>query len=358
MSEIISGKEIASKIKSKIAEEVGRIEIWPPKLAVIQVGDDLASSTYVKNKERACAECGIACENIHLPDDVKQEDLLEYVKTLNEDDVVDGILVQLPLPPHIDASAVIETIDPRKDVDGFTAINAGNLFLGKPSLVPCTAAGIVELLRFTGVSLSSKNAVVIGRSNIVGKPMALLLQQENMNVTMLHSKTSQEDMEFYCRHADVIVVATGHENTLTDRHFYGGKNPIIIDVGINRGADGKLHGDVSEAVKAKWSSYYTPCIGGVGPMTVAMLMKNVLTAYKIRQTINNCPATDTGAVQKTGAWILKRRYLTAFWCSQCDCVSSENTPYCPFCGSRFEEMQEKGEQTEIQLGGRKDGTMD
>lgn len=281
MSEIISGKEIASKIKLEIAEEVKRIKTHPPKLAVIQVGDDPASSTYVKNKEKACAECGIACENIHLPYDTRQSDLLEYVRTLNADDVVDGILVQLPLPPHIDSSAVIETIDPRKDVDGFTAINAGNLFLGKPSLVPCTAAGVVELLRSTGVSLFSKNAVVIGRSNIVGKPMALLLQQENMNVTMLHSKTSQDDMEFYCRHADVIVVATGHENTLTDRHFYSGKNPIIIDVGIHRGEDGKLHGDVSEEVKTKYSSYYSPVPMGVGPMTVAMLMKNVLTAYKM-----------------------------------------------------------------------------
>lgn len=350
MSKIISGKEIASKIKSEIAEEVRRIKTRAPKLAVIQVGDAPASSTYVRNKERACTECGITCENIHLPDDVKQGDLLEYVRTLNEDDTVDGILVQLPLPPHIDSNAVIETIDQRKDVDGFTAVNAGNLFLGKPSLVPCTAAGIVELLRSTGVSLSSKNAVVIGRSNIVGKPIALLLQQENMNVTMLHSKTSQDDMEFYCRHADVIVVATGHENTLTDRHFYGGKNPIIIDVGINRGADGKLYGDVPETVKAKWSSYYTPRIGGVGPMTVAMLMKNVLAAYK---SIN---ATDAVTHEKTGAWILKRSYLTAFWCSRCDCVSSENTPYCPFCGSRnddtftledWRQVQEREEQTEV-----------
>lgn len=284
MSKIISGKEIASKIKSEIAEEIGRIKTRPPKLAVIQVGDDPASSTYVKNKEKACAECGIACENIHLPYDVRQSDLLECVRTLNADDTVDGILVQLPLPPYIDSSVVIETIDPRKDVDGFTAVNAGRLLTGEDCALPCTPAGAIELLRSTGVSLSSKNAVVIGRSNIVGKPMALLLQRENMNVTMLHSKTSQDDMEFYCRHADVIVVATGHENTLTDRHFYGGKNPIIIDVGIHRGEDGKLHGDVSEEVKAKYSSYYSPVPMGVGPMTVAMLMKNTLRAYKVRQT--------------------------------------------------------------------------
>ena len=184
----------------------------------------------------------------------------------------------------------MDKIDPNKDVDGFTLSNAGKLLTGEDCTLPCTPAGVIELLRSTGVNLASKNAVVIGRSNIVGKPMALLLQRENMNVIMLHSKTSQEDMEFYCRHADVVVVATGHENTLTDRHFYGGKNPIIIDVGINRGADGKLHGDVSEEVKAKWSSYYSPVPMGVGPMTVAMLMRNVFRAYTIANgiTIRNC----------------------------------------------------------------------
>lgn len=283
MSQIISGKEIAAKIRAEVAEEVFKLRAAngrPPKLVVIQVGDNPASSTYVRNKKKACEECGIECEDIHLPKEISQFELISKIVEINLDDTVDGILVQLPLPEHINERIVVNMINPCKDVDGFTLTNAGKLLAGEDCTLPCTPAGVIELLYSTGVNLVSKNAVVIGRSNIVGKPMALLLQRENMNVTMLHSKTSQDDMEFYCRRADVIVIATGHENTLTDRHFYGGKNPIIIDVGINRGEDGKLHGDVSEMVKAKWSSYYTPCPGGVGPMTIAMLMRNVVRAYK------------------------------------------------------------------------------
>ena len=283
MSQIISGKEIAAKIRAEVAEEVFKLRAAngrPPKLVVIQVGDNPASSTYVRNKKKACEECGIECEDIHLPKEISQFELISKIVEINLDDTVDGILVQLPLPEHINERTVVNMINPCKDVDGFTLTNAGKLLAGEDCTLPCTPAGVIELLYSTGVNLVSKNAVVIGRSNIVGKPMALLLQRENMNVTMLHSKTSQDDMEFYCRRADVIVIATGHENTLTDRHFYGGKNPIIIDVGINRGEDGKLHGDVSEMVKAKWSSYYTPCPGGVGPMTIAMLMRNVVRAYK------------------------------------------------------------------------------
>lgn len=283
MSQIINGKEVAAGIRAEVAEEVSKLRATigrPPKLVVIQVGDNPASSVYVRNKKKACEECGIECEDIHLPKEISQSELDSEIDKINHDDTVDGILVQLPLPEHINERAVVNMIDTRKDVDGFTLANAGKLLTGEDCTLPCTPAGVIELLCSTGVNLTSKNAVVIGRSNIVGKPMALLLQRENMNVTMLHSKTSQDDMEFYCRHADVIVVATGHENTLTDRHFYGGKNPIIIDVGINRGEDGKLHGDVSETVKAKWSSYYSPVPMGVGPMTVAMLMKNVIRAYK------------------------------------------------------------------------------
>lgn len=284
MSQIINGKEIAAKIRAEVTEEVEKFKHMgrrPPKLMVIQVGEDPASSTYVKNKKKACEECGIECQDIHLPENITKQDFLENIFKLQcRDEMIDGTLVQLPLPAHIDERQVLETIGPVKDVDGFTLSNAGKLLTGEDCTLPCTPAGVIELLRSTGVNLVSKNAVVIGRSNIVGKPMALLLQRENMNVTMLHSKTSQEDMEFYCRHADVVVVATGHENTLTDRHFYGGKNPIIIDVGINRGADGKLRGDVSEEVKLKYSSYYTPVPGGVGPMTIAMLTKNVIRAYK------------------------------------------------------------------------------
>lgn len=283
MSQIINGREVAAEIMAEVAEEVSKLRAAngrPPKLVVIQVGDNPASSTYVRNKKKACEECGIECEDVHLSTETSQFELSTEIAKINHDDTVDGILVQLPLPGHINERAVLNMIDPRKDVDGFTLANTGKLLAGEDCTLPCTPAGVIELLHSTGVNLTSKNAVVIGRSNIVGKPMALLLQRENMNVTMLHSKTLQDDMEFYCRQADVIVVATGHENTLTDRHFYGGKNPIIIDVGINRGSDGKLHGDVSETVKAKWSGYYTPCPGGVGPMTVAMLMRNVVRAYK------------------------------------------------------------------------------
>ena len=283
MSQMINGQEVAAGIRAEVAEEVSKLRAAndrPPKLVVIQVGDNPASSTYVRNKKKACEECGIECEDIHLPKEISQFDLNTEIDKINHDDTVDGILVQLPLPEHINERAVVNMIDPRKDVDGFTLTNAGKLLTGEDCTLPCTPAGVIELLHSTGVNLVSKNAVVIGRSNIVGKPMALLLQRENMNVVMLHSKTSQDDMEFYCRRADVIVVATGHENTLTDSHFYGGKSPIIIDVGINRGEDGKLHGDVSETVKAKWSSYYSPVPMGAGPMTVAMLMKNVIRAYK------------------------------------------------------------------------------
>lgn len=286
---IINGKEIAAVMRYGIAERIKALRVdgyRAPKLVVIQVGDDPASSTYVRNKKKACEECGIECEDIHLPKETMQFELKTKIVKINCDRTVDGILVQLPLPKHINERAIIDIIDPRKDVDGFTLANAGKLLAGEDCTLPCTPAGVIELLRSTGVNLSSKNAVVIGRSNIVGKPMALLLQRENMNVTMLHSKTSQEDMEFYCRHADVIVVATGHENTLTDEHFdFGDRKPIIIDVGINRGEDGKLHGDVAENVKARWSSYYSPVPMGVGPMTVAMLMGNVFRAYTIANGI-------------------------------------------------------------------------
>lgn len=281
MSQIINGKEVAAGIRAEVAEEVSKLRAAsgrPPKLVVIQIGDNPASSTYVRNKKKACEECGIECEDIHLPTETSQFELETKIVEINCDNTVDGILVQLPLPRHINERAVLNMIDPRKDVDGFTLANTGKLLAGEDCAIPCTPAGVIELLRYTGVNFASKNAVVIGRSNIVGKPMALLLQRENMNVTMLHSKTSQDDMEFYCRHADVIVVATGHENTLTDRHFYGGKNPIIIDVGINRGEDGKLHGDVSEEIKAKYSSYYSPVPMGVGPLTISMLLKNVVTS--------------------------------------------------------------------------------
>ena len=302
MSQIINGKEIAFKIRAEVAEEVSKLRAVngrPPKLVVIQVGDNPASSTYVRNKKKACEECGIECEDIHIDEEkdpaLTELRIIEEIQKANRDDNIDGILVQLPLPKGVDEETVLNYISSSKDVDGFGYLNAGKLFSKRNpepfGFIPCTPAGIVYMLNSLSssydINFAGKNAVVIGRSNIVGKPVSILLQRMNMNVTMLHSKTSQDDVKFYCRHADVIVVATGHENTLTDRHFYGGKDPIIIDVGINRGADGKLRGDVSEEVKAKWSSYYTPCPGGVGPMTIAMLMKNVFRAYKKGLGIND-----------------------------------------------------------------------
>lgn len=274
--QIIDGKKIALDIKNKVKEKILN-KNYKLTLAVIQVGNDPASSTYVKNKRLACEYCGINCTDSHYPDSISEDELIQEIMLLNRDPAITGILVQLPLPSYINAEKVLGAIDPLKDVDGFTDKNTGRLNKSNKSfyIAPCTPTGVVEMLWAINEPLTGKSAVIIGRSNIVGKPLAALLLQENMNVIVLHSKTSQDDIEFYCRHADVIVVATGHENTLTDRHFYGGKNPIIIDVGIHRGEDGKLHGDVSEEIKVKYSSYYTPVPGGVGPMTVAMLMYNI-----------------------------------------------------------------------------------
>lgn len=274
--QIIDGKKIALDIKNKVKEKILN-KNYKLTLVVIQVGNDSASLTYVKNKRIACEYCGINCIDRHYPDSISEDKLIQEIMLLNQDPLVTGILVQLPLPSHINVEKVLGAIDPLKDVDGFSDWNTGKLSKGSSSfyIAPCTPAGVIEMLRAINKPLTGKNAVIIGRSNIVGKPLAALLLQENMNVTVLHSKTSQDDMEFYCRHADVIVVATGHEHTLTDRHFYSNNNPIIIDVGIHREADGKLYGDVSEEVKAKYSSYYTPVPGGVGPMTVAMLMYNI-----------------------------------------------------------------------------------
>ena len=302
MSQILNGKEIAFKIRAEVAEEVSKIRATngrPPKLVVIQVGDNPASSTYVRNKKIACEKVGILCEDIHI-DEEKDPAVTEFriigeIQKANRDDNINGILVQLPLPKGVDEETVLNYINSSKDVDGFGYLNAGKLFSKKDpepfGFIPCTPAGIVHMLNSIsvpyGINFTGKNAVVIGRSNIVGKPVSILLQRMNMNVTMLHSKTSDEDKQFYCRHADVIVVATGHENTLTDRHFYGDKKPIIIDVGIHRGEDGKLHGDVSEEIKAKYSSYYSPVPGGVGPLTISMLLKNVVTSAERSYLIFN-----------------------------------------------------------------------
>ncbi len=302
MGIIINGKTIAEKDNEVTAARVQNLIKGGharPKLVVIQTGNDPASSTYVRNKKIACEKVGILCEDIHIDEEkspsITESRIIGEIQNANRDDNVNGILVQLPLPKEIDEETVLNYINMFKDVDGFGYLNAGKLFSKKNpepfGFIPCTPAGIIHMLDSISVphdiNFAGKNAVVIGRSNIVGKPVSILLQRMNMNVTMLHSKTSDEDKQFYCRHADVIVVATGHENTLTDRHFCGDKKPIIIDVGIHRGEDGKLHGDVSEEVKAKWSSYYSPCPGGCGPLTVSMLLKNVVIAAERSYLIFN-----------------------------------------------------------------------
>lgn len=302
MGIIIDGKAIAEKDNEVTAARVQNLIKGGharPKLVVIQVGNDPASSTYVRNKKIACEKVGILCEDIHI-DEERDPGLTEMrivgeIQKANRDDNVNGILVQLPLPKGVNEETVLNYINMFKDVDGFGYLNAGKLFSPKESehfgFIPCTPAGIVRILNSISYSyaidFTGKNAVVIGRSNIVGKPVSILLQRMNMNITMLHSKTSDEDKKFYCRNADVIVVATGHENTLTDMHFCGDKKPIIIDVGIHRGEDGKLHGDVSEEVKAKYSSYYSPVPGGVGPFTVSMLLRNVAIAAERSYLIFN-----------------------------------------------------------------------
>lgn len=283
MANIIDGKKLATELNNQTSLLVQNIidrGLPKPKLVVIQVGENPASSTYVKNKLKACNAVGIECKDIHLTDSISTAELIDQILSFNVDTSVDGILVQLPLPSHVDERRVIEAISPEKDVDGFTYLNNGRLLTVSPSILPCTPAGIVYMLKYIDKNLTAKNAVILGRSNIVGKPVSLLLQRENMNVTMLHSKTSTEDKDFYCRHADVIVVATGQENTLTERHLYSSNKPVIIDVGIHRGLDGKLHGDVSEEIKENYSSWYTPVPGGVGPMTIAMLLRNTFQAYE------------------------------------------------------------------------------
>lgn len=302
MGIIIDGKAIAEKDNEITAARIQNLiknGHARPKLVVIQVGNDPASSTYVRNKKIACEKVGILCEDIHI-DEERDHGLTEMrivgeIQKANRDDNVNGILVQLPLPKGVNEETVLNYINIFKDVDGFGYLNAGKLFSQKEpehfGFIPCTPAGIVRILNSISYSyaidFTGKNAVVIGRSNIVGKPVSILLQRMNMNVVMLHSKTFEEDKQFYCRHADVIVMATGQENTLTDRHFCETKKPVIIDVGIHRGEDGKLHGDVSEEVKAKYSSYYSPVPGGVGPLTVSMLLRNVAIAAERSYLIFN-----------------------------------------------------------------------
>lgn len=273
---IIDGKALAAAVKAEAAAEVEalRAKGVVPCLAVLLVGDDPASAVYVRGKAADCAQCGIESRVICLDAATTQEELLARLEALAADESVHGILVQLPLPAHIDEAAVIAAIPPEKDVDGFTPVNAGNLLTGGDCFAPCTPAGCIRMIQSTGIDIAGKRAVVVGRSNIVGKPAALLLLAQNATVTVCHSRT--KDLAAICREADILVAAVGRAGFITGDMVKPGA--VVIDVGINRGADGKLHGDVDFAAAAEKAAFITPVPGGVGLMTRAMLMKNTVKA--------------------------------------------------------------------------------
>ena len=276
----IWGNELANEVKDTIRSEVDQIKAEGkrlPVLAVVLVGDNPASQSYVQSKANACINVGMENRTITLDGNISQEELLDTVKKLNADEKVDGILVQLPLPKHLDADSVIMAIDPSKDVDGLHPVNAGNLLTGRPGFVPCTPKGIMYMLKSVGLeNLAGKRAVVCGRSNLVGKPVALLLQNQNATVTIVHSKTP--DIESICSQADILVVAMGRPKMV--RSSWVKEGAVVIDVGINRMENGKLCGDVDfDDVKDKVAAI-SPVPKGVGPMTVCMLLSNTLEAYR------------------------------------------------------------------------------
>ena len=277
-AKILDGKALAAKMKEEIRTEAAKLP-RQPGLAVILVGDNGASQVYVRNKVKDCSDCGIACFDYHLPADTTLEQLLALVEELNGRDEVDGILCQLPLPAHLPQTPVLEAIDPDKDVDAFHPENMGKILRGDARYLPCTPGGIVELLREENIDPAGKHCVVVGRSNIVGKPMALLLLQQNATVTVCHSRTP--DLKEECLRADILVAAVGKENLITADMVKEGA--IVVDVAMNRNAEGKLCGDVDYAAVAEKASYITPVPGGVGPMTRAMLMANTLRAAQYRQ---------------------------------------------------------------------------
>lgn len=280
--QIISGTEIAKKKRSEIAAGVENLKKQgiTPGLAVILVGNNQASRTYVTNKQKACRELGMHSLLVEYPEDVTEEELLAKIQELNEETSIHGILVQLPIPKHIDEKKVIDAISPLKDVDGFHPINVGKMLTGQDTLLPCTPYGVMVMLEETGIKIEGKHAVVIGRSNIVGKPVGQLLLSANATVTYCHSKT--EDIKKYTRQADILVSAVGKANFITAD--YVSEGVVVIDVGMNRNEQGKLCGDVAfEEVKEK-ASYITPVPKGVGPMTITMLMFNTLKAARMSLT--------------------------------------------------------------------------
>lgn len=283
MSQLINGKEISRQVKERIKGEVSELKEKGIHvgLAVVIVGNNPASRVYVNGKKKACEVVGIESFEYAMPEETTQEELVELVKKLNNDDRVDGILVQLPLPKHIDEKSVINTIIPQKDVDAFHPVNVGKIMIGEYSFLPCTPAGIMELIHSTGVEVKGKNCVVVGRSNIVGKPMAMLLLHESGTVTICHSKT--KNLKEECKRADILVAAVGVPKMITADMVKPGA--VVIDVGMNRLDNGKLCGDVDFENVKEVAGYITPVPGGVGPMTIAMLMQNTLTSAKVKSNI-------------------------------------------------------------------------
>lgn len=284
MAKILDGKAVSAAVKEQVAAETAVLKEKGivPGLAVVIVGDDPASHVYVNNKKKACAQVGFYSEEYALPAQTTQEELLALVETLNKKPDINGILVQLPLPSHLDEKAVIEAIDPKKDVDAFHASNVGKIMIGDYHFLPCTPAGVMELLKSEKIDVCSKNCVVIGRSNIVGKPMAMLLLHQNGTVTICHSRT--KNLKEVCAQADILVAAVGIAKFVKGDMVKEGA--VVIDVGMDRDENGKLCGDVDfEQVEPK-ASYITPVPGGVGPMTIAMLMKNTLMAARLQNGLS------------------------------------------------------------------------
>lgn len=278
----MDGKALSAKIRNQILAETEELKASGivPGLAVILVGDDQASQIYVRNKEKACTECGFYSEKHILPATATQDELLELIDTLNKNPKISGILCQLPLPEQISEDAVIAAIDPKKDVDAFNTSNVGKIMTGDYDFLPCTPAGVMELLNEYNINAEGKQCVVVGRSNIVGKPMAMLLLHKNGTVTICHSRTN--NLSEICKSADILVAAVGKANFITADMVKEGA--VVIDVGMNRNEEGKVCGDVSNGVMEK-ASYMTPVPGGVGPMTITMLMKNTIKAAKLQNNI-------------------------------------------------------------------------
>ena len=281
---LIDGKKVSAEVRAYLAKEAGELKEKTgrvPGLATVLVGDDPASAVYVRNKNKICRELGFKSFKQKLSLDTSEAKLLQLIKELNSNNDIHGILVQLPLPNQIDSEKILQAIDPNKDVDGFHPVNVGKLVVGNALLTPCTPTGIIKLLDYYEIDISGKHAVVLGRSNIVGKPVSMLLLQRNATTTICHSRT--KNLEEITRSADILVAAIGRANFVTEDMV--SKGTIVIDVGINR-VDGKLIGDINFETVSKKASYITPVPGGVGPMTIALLMENTLKAFKESIDIN------------------------------------------------------------------------